>query len=86
MVKSEIETIVLDVAEKVLTERGIADAPNLDKPLTEVGIGLDSIGRLSLLTEIEEKTDIEFPEEYWGSKTFENLSKIVHFINDQKNN
>jgi len=71
---------ILEIVNRVLRERGISKKPNLEDSLAEDGIGLDSIGRLSLLAEIEKEMHIDFPEEYWGSRTFRNLEEIVQFI------
>lgn len=72
------------ITGRVLQERGISRTVDPYSPLNENGLGLDSMSRLSLLTELEQELNIEFPEEYWGSRTFENISAIVNYIMENK--
>jgi acyl carrier protein len=80
IIEDNISKRILKIADRVLRERGISRKPSSEESLAEDGIGLDSIGRLVLLAEIEKEMQIELPEEYWGSRTFENLEEIVQFI------
>lgn len=57
---------------------------DLDTPLGAEGLGLDSIGRLNLLSEIENTLCMEFPEEYWGGRMFLNLRGIYNFIMERE--
>ncbi len=71
---------VLDVAARVMRDQGIHHAPDLDIPLDEDGLGLDSMGRLELLHAIERELSVSIPEEYWGTKRFENLRHIARVV------
>ena len=77
---------VLDVNAEVLEERGLSRKPELDElgqPLGELGLGLDSIGRLALLSALEERLGVEFPEERWGQDTFTSLQDIIDFLSNK---
>ncbi len=82
--KEEISEDILKIAKRVLQERGITGNLDLMNPLNEEGLGLDSIGRLNLLAEIEKETRVELPEECWGSRTFDNLFSIIQFIYESR--
>jgi acyl carrier protein len=80
MIDESIKQQLIDITYDVLKERGIDTTVDMETPLNEEGIGLDSISRLTLLGKLEGHFKIEFPEEYWGSKTFVNLEAIKTFI------
>lgn len=84
MTIEEISGTLIEVTKHVLKKRGITHEIDIKNPLTQEGLGLDSIGRLTLLTEIERKFKINFPEDYWGSMTFESLSAIIQFIDEHQ--
>ncbi len=80
MQTKKLEKTLLEITKKVLQARGISNTPDLNTPLSESGLGLDSIGRLSLLVECEKKFNFEFPEERWGNQPFNTLADIIEFL------
>jgi len=68
---------VLAVAQAFLAERGIEHEVTLDAPLGPKGLGLDSVGRLDLLSRIEEQCEVQIPERYWGSKPLRSLNHLI---------
>ena len=83
MLNNDIIIELLDITNKVIKERGLEYKVNLNEleiPLSEEGVGLDSIGRISLLVEIEKRLDISFPDKYWGTKTFNSIKEIWEYI------
>ena len=78
--RKRITILVLDVTREFLRNRGIEVECSLNSDLSLTIVGLDSIGHLELLAEIERCCEIEIPERYWGdlSKiTIENLIELV---------
>lgn len=80
MDKAELQAKIFSITERVLKECGITRAIDRNIPLNENGLGLDSISRLTLLSELESELNVEFSEEYWGSKTFQSISDIENYI------
>ena len=80
MERVELQDKIVSITERVLKDCGIMRDLDKNIPLNENGLGLDSISRLTLLSEIEKELNIEFSEEYWGSKTFESISDIEKYI------
>lgn len=76
-----LEQIILTIAEHVLSSKGITNKPTLEASLAETGLGLDSLGRLTLLAEIEKKMQIEFSEQCWEGSSFANLKDILAYLN-----
>lgn len=83
MVGMSIEQQLIAITQDVLKERGICTTFEMQDSLNEEGLGLDSISRLSLLAKVESHFEMEFPEEYWGSKTFTNLKAIEYFVSQR---
>lgn len=80
---NEFQNKLINITRSVLKARGVeVNQIDMQLPLSEEGIGLDSIGRLTLLGEIEKVFYTEFPEEYWGRSTFRNLQEIVDFLKE----
>ena len=65
------------IAEEVLAARGVERVVSLDEPLGPEGLGLDSVGRLDLLAEVEKRCQVRIPEAYWGSRPLRNLNHLL---------
>lgn len=76
----EMELRVLAIAERIMRERGIDRTPDLESPLTEDGLGLDSMARLDLLQEVEEVTGVNIPERYWDGHGLKNLRDAARIV------
>jgi acyl carrier protein len=68
------------IAGMVMQEVGLSGDIDWACPLGAAGLGLDSIGRLKLLAEVEEKMNVSIPEKYWGNDTFQSLREMHDFI------
>ncbi len=75
-----LEQEILDIASRVMRDRGIEKAPTLDLPLTEDGLGLDSMARMELLQTIEEATGVNIPERYWDGHGLKNLRDTARVV------
>lgn len=75
---------IIKIAKTVLLNRGIPQEPDLTTSLAEDGLGLDSLGRLKLLAEIEKEMKVDLPEEYWGGSNFKNLGEIINLVSQIK--
>lgn len=82
VVDTTIALQVIEIASELLEQRGIATKPDRQKKLSENG--LDSIGRLTLLTRLEKTLEISFPESCWGQGMFLNLNEIIQYITDHR--
>lgn len=81
MEKNEIREKIIGITKQILLARHIDfDDVNDDDELYETGIGLDSIAVLTLLSEVEKNFNIEFPDEFWKSKTFSTLKDIIGYL------
>ena len=78
--KRQREAAVREVARAFLAERGVEREISLDEPLGSEGLGLDSVGRLDLLSRIEAECGVRVPERYWGSKPLRSLSHLVDVV------
>ena len=73
----EIEETVLEILLSVCgTKKALKDK---DASLIENGY-LDSMGIVELLTEIEDRFDIEIPIEEFDIDSFDTINKIVKYI------
>lgn len=85
MTIEKIKEKIIEITQQVLESRGLSSEINVSIPLSEEGLGLDSIGLLTLLSEIEKKMKLDFPEKFWGSTTFQNLTEIIEYIHQNPN-
>ena len=71
--------MVLKLTGDFLAKRGIEREINLESRLSQVDIGLDSIGSMELFAEIERECGIRIPERHWGNPklTIKQLIGIV---------
>lgn len=76
----ELDPLVLEVAGRVMRERGIHIVPDLDLPINEEGLGLDSMGRLELLQALEDASATGIPEKYWGGRKLQTLRDMSRLI------
>ncbi|MBI2435154.1 MAG: acyl carrier protein [Candidatus Hydrogenedentes bacterium] len=77
---AELDRLVLEVAERVMRQRGIQRLPSLDLPVTEEGLGLDSMGRLELLQALEETAKVSIPEIYWDGRKLKTLRETAKLL------
>lgn len=70
----------LTVTRRVMLEQGLQGKPSLDDSLDEDGLGLSSMGRLELLTAMEEEFKTSIPEAYWGTKRIANLRELAAIV------
>ena len=68
---------VLRDRARFLAERGVDRSVSADEPLGAEGLGLDSVGRLDLLSRIEKECGVRVPERYWGSKPLRSLAHLA---------
>ena len=74
-----IEKIIKEyIASEIIHKKGLSSLKN-DESLLKKGI-IDSVGLLHLLTFIEERFDIQIPDEEVIPENFETLNKITTFI------
>ena len=71
---------VLAATQRVMLEQGLQGAPSLDDSLGEDGLGLSSMGRLELLSAMEEEFKTNIPEAYWGTKRIANLRELAGIV------
>jgi acyl carrier protein len=72
------KTIKEFIISEIMHEKRISSLKN-DEPLLEKGI-IDSVGLLHLLTFIEERFNVQIPDEEVIPENFETLNKIASFI------
>lgn len=75
----QLEERFLNILSGVMENRGLRREIKLDLSLQE-SLGLDSMGRLELLIEIEKEFQIEFEEEYWGTNAFGTPREILSYV------
>ena len=75
--KRQREERILAVARAFLAERGVDRTVSADEPLGADGLGLDSVGRLDLLSRIEKECGVRVPEPYWGSRPLRSLAHLA---------
>ncbi len=75
--RSTLAGEVCAIAREMLEARGIERVVSLDDPLGAEGLGLDSVGQLDLLGEIEKRCKVRIPEAYWGSQPLRNLNHLL---------
>lgn len=82
MRKKYIKDLVIKIITPLVADSRIKmlENENIFLPLDERGFGLNSLDRLKLLFEIEKRMQVDFPEEYWGDKTFKNLAEIIDYL------
>jgi acyl carrier protein len=87
-VKEDIARKLRKIVQTILESRGVEinsnDEIDLNASLQEEGIGLGSIEILTLMGEIEKQFNVEIPEKFWGSHSFQNLNGIIDFLPEQK--
>ena len=75
----DIEKIIKEyIISEIMHEKSMSSIRN-DQPLLESGI-IDSVGLLHLITFIEERFNIQIPDEEVIPENFENLNKIASLI------
>lgn len=86
--KEDIARKLRKIVQTILESRGVEinsnDEIDLNASLQEEGIGLGSIEILTLMGEIEKQFNVEIPEKFWGSHSFQNLNGIIDFLQEQK--
>lgn len=80
MSKIQLEDKFISSLKNVLEKRGLDKKITFSQPLNESGLGLDSMGRLDLLIEIEKEFEIEFPEICWGTNSFHTAGEILEYL------
>lgn len=85
-VKEEVARKLRNIVQTILENRGVEinDEIDLNASLQEEGIGLGSIEILTLMSEIEKQFNVEIPEKFWGSHSFQNLNGIIDFLQQQE--
>jgi len=87
-VKEEVAQKLRKIVQTILESRGVEINSNneidLNASLQEEGIGLGSIEILTLMSEIEKQFNVEIPEKFWGSHSFQNLNGIIDFLQQQE--
>ncbi|MEE6146315.1 phosphopantetheine-binding protein [Bacillus cereus] len=77
-----IDEKLLEVIKKHLNEIGANDITDFDKDLKDMG--LDSLGSINLLLDIEEAYDIVIPDEYLTDETFSTANTLWELIKKVK--
>ena len=77
---AELTDQVVDITKRVMAEQGIEREVNIDDPLTEDGLGFDSMGRFELLHAIEQGLRVDIPESHWSLIPFKNLRDMIGFV------
>ena len=80
-----LEAQISKVTTKILDARGLSRKIDLDAPLGEEGLGLDSMGRLELLRDLEGELKVTIPEDQWDPgciKTLRNLIDVLTNTHD----
>lgn len=80
MTKTTITEKLIQVTRFVLKDNDCQGIVTTDKPLDESGIGLGSLGQLSLILAIEKEFNCTFPEECWNHNYFRSLDDIATCI------
>lgn len=71
---------IIEIARQVATRRGLPRGPELDEPLDQQGLGMDSIGLLSLLAEVEKQLEVDLPEESWDGRSLRTVAQIATLV------
>jgi acyl carrier protein len=83
MDRGNLKERFIETITKVLKKRGLEREIKFEQPLDELGLGLDSMGRLELLIEIEKEFQLEFEEEDWGTNMFKTPNEILGYIRER---
>ncbi len=79
------EELKLKIKEIIINKFQLdIDAGEFDdsKPFIEYGVGLDSVGNLELILEIEKELKINIDEAEIGSEILFNFKSLYNFINE----
>lgn len=75
-----ITLLVIELTHEFLRGRGTDREFSLDSPLSQAGVGLDSVGCLELLAEIERRCRVKIPERHWDRVPRMTLGKLVDLV------
>ena len=78
--REEVVPLLVTVVQDQMQRRGLAGEVRLDVPLSEEGLGFDSVARLELLTAIEEGCGLEVPEKYFGTQPLRSLDHLLDVL------
>ena len=78
--REEATALVMQVTEDFLRERELEREVTLDSPLSERGLGLDSIARMELMGELERRGGLTIPERYWEATDTLTVGGLVDLV------
>ncbi len=72
--------LIVELVQQFLKEGELDRNVSLDSPLSQAGLGLDSVACLELLAEIERRCEARIPERYWGEVPKMTLGDLVDLV------
>lgn len=79
----QIEAGVLRVLRQVVPAAALRELP-FDQPLVSLGLTIDSLAMVQLITGLEKTFKVEFPEEIWTTQGQLRLADLVELIQRQQ--
>ena len=83
MKELNIEQKVLKILREVIL-KGSRREISLNKPMGEVGLGLDSLALVEFVTLLEDTFNVEFPNKIWTDKDQLTLQKFIEHIEENQ--
>ena len=81
MSKTEIEGRIKCMVSTLLGNEDLSQELDLDKPLYDTGLGLDSQNLVQLLVSLEAEFGIEIPDEEFSMDLFQSIHAMAAYVN-----